>query len=334
MSFDRLGRREFITLLGGSAAWPIAARGQQPGMPVVGWLSGRNSETDALLLPTFRQALNAQGFIEGRNVAIEYRWADGQPDRLPFLAADLMRSPAAVIVAVGIDVQGLRAAQAAAATTPIVFIITEDPVTSGLVASLNRPGGNLTGVLNLQSQSVPKRLGFLRELLPPAATVAVLANPKRSARTSETETHGVEEAARAAGLQIKILSAGTEQELGESFANLAQMRADALFVLVDPFLFSRANQIVAAAARLMLPAMYHRREFVTAGGLMSYGPNAEEGYRVLGEYAGRVLKGMKPGDLPIQQSSKLELVINLNAAKALGLTVPPSLLAIADEVIE
>jgi putative ABC transport system substrate-binding protein len=328
-------RREFIGLLGGAAAaWPLMARAQQAAMPVVGWLSGRNSETDALLLPTFRQALNAQGFIEGRNVAIEYRWADGQPDHLPFLAADLMRSPAAVIVAVGIDVQGIRAAQAAAATIPIVFIITDDPVTSGLVASLNRPGGNLTGVLNLQSQSVPKRLGLLRELLPRAATIAFLVNPLRSARATETEVKGVEEAARAAGLQIRILNAGTEEELGESFASLAQMRADALIVEVDPFLFSRANKIVATAARLMLPAAYHRREFVAAGGLMSYGPNAEEGYRVLGEYAGRILKGVKPRDLPIQQSIKLEFVINLKAAKALGLTVPPGLLAAADEVIE
>jgi putative ABC transport system substrate-binding protein len=327
-----LQRREFITLLGGAAAaWPLAARAQQP-MPVIGWLSGRTSETDALVQPAFRQALNAQGFVEGRNVAFEYRWADGQYDRLPALAADLARRPVDVVVAVGTDVQGLRAAQVASPRTPIVFIIGEDPVTSGLVSSLNRPGGNLTGVLALLSQPVPKRLGLLRELLPRATTIAVLMNPAVDARRDLQSQ--AEEAARAVGLQTKILSASTDRELDASFASLGQIRADALFVLVDPFLFSRANQIIAAAARLMLPASYFRREFVTAGGLMSYGSNTEEGYRVLGDYTGRVLKGVKPGDLPIQQPSKLDLVINLKTAKALGLAIPPSLLAIADEVIE
>ena len=324
-------RSEFITLLGGAAAWPFAA-GAQQAMPVIGWLSSRTSETDALVLPAFRQGLNAQGYVEGRNVAVEYRWANAQDDRLPALAADLVRRPVAVIVAVGNSVPWTRAAKAANTTIPIVLIIGGDPVKLGLVANLNRPGGNITGVTTFMQILGPKRLGLLHELLPRATTIAVLVNPSLPGSTSEAAD--LQEPARALGLQIKIFSATTERDLDAAFASLAQMRADALVVMTGPFFFTHSDQIVASAARLALPTLYFRREFAAAGGLMSYGSNADDTYRVLGDYAGRILKGEKPRDLPVQQPTKFEMVLNLKTAKALRLEMPDNLLALADEVIE
>ena len=326
-------RREFITLLGGAAtAWPLAARAQQPAMPVIGWLSGRNSETDALILPTFRQGLNAQGYVEGRNVTVEYRFADGQYDRLPALASDFVRRSVAVIVSVAATDRMTRAVHAASTTIPIVFVTGGDPVESGLVPNLNRPGGNMTGVTSFSRELVQKRLGLLHELLPRATTIAVLVNPTDA--TVVSETMGVPEAAHVLGLQTKILNANTDRELDAAFASFVQMRTDALLVTTDPFFFSRADQIIALAARHALPGLYVRREFANAGGLMSYGSKADDNYRVLGEYAGRILKGTKPGDLPVMRPTKFELVINLKTAKALGLNVPMQLQQRADEVIE
>jgi len=328
-------RRKFITLLGGAAAaWPLAARAQQPAtMPVIGWLSTRSAATDALVLPVFRQALNEQGYVEGRDVRIEYRYAGGQLDRLPALAADLVRNRSvAIAIAIGDGAQGARAVQAINAAVPIVGIFGPDPVKDGLVPNLNRPGGNVTGVRVFQSALVPKRLGLLHELLPHSTVLAVLVNPLQD--TAATQTRDVQETARTLGLQTQIINAATEQDLDVAFASLAQMRPDALFITVSPFFFTRMNQIVTSVARLSLPASHFRREFVTAGGLMSYASNTVDTYRVLGDYAGRILKGEKIGDLPIQQPTKFQLVINLRTAKALGLTIPPTLLTLADEVIE
>jgi putative ABC transport system substrate-binding protein len=326
-------RRAFITLLGSAAAWPLAARAQQPGMPVIGWLSSRNSETDALVLPAFRRGLNAQGYIEGRNVTVEYRWADGQYDRLPELAVDLVRRPVALIVAVGTGgTLETRVAQAVGATIPIVFLFAGDPVQEGLVPNVNRPAGNITGVIGFLGQLGPKRLGLMHDLLPHAMTIAVLANPSTTSAASEAAD--LPEAARALGVQVKFLNASTARDLDVAFASLAQMRTEAVLVATDPFFFTRANQIVALAARYSVPALYFRREFTAAGGLMSYGSSAAENYRVVGDYAGRILNGAKPGDLPVQLAAKYELIINLKTARTLGLEVPPGLSASADEVIE
>jgi putative tryptophan/tyrosine transport system substrate-binding protein len=326
-------RREFITLLGGTAAaWPLAAGAQQPTMPVVGWLSSRNSETDALVLPAFRQGLNAQGYIEGRNVTVEYRWADGQYDRVPEFAVDLVRRSVALIVAVGsAGTLETRVAQAVGTTIPIVFLFSEDPVQERIVPNINRPAGNITGVIGFLGQLGPKRLGLLHDLLPHATTIAVLANPSAM---SVSEATDLPEAARALGVQVKILNASTARDLDVAFASLAQTGTDAVLVATDPFFFTRANQIVALAARYSVPALYFRREFTAAGGLMSYGSSAAENYRVLGDYAGRILNGAKPGDLPVQLAAKYELIINLKTARTLGLEVPPGLSASADEVIE
>jgi putative tryptophan/tyrosine transport system substrate-binding protein len=327
-------RREFITLLGGAvAAWPLAARAQQAAIAVIGWLSTRSAATDALVLPVFRQALNDQGYVEGRNVRIEYRYADGQLDRLPALAADLVRDRSvAIAIAIGDGAQGARAVQAINAAIPIVGIFGPDPVKEGVVPNLNRPGGNVTGVRVFQSLLVPKRLALLHELLPHPTVLSVLVNPLQD--TAASQTSDVQETARTLGLQTHVVNAATERELDMAFASLAQIRPDALFVTVSPFFFSRMNQIVTSVARLSLPASHFRREFVTAGGLMSYASNTADTYRVLGDYAGRILKGEKAGDLPIQQPTKFQLVINLKTAKALGLTIPATLLATADEVIE
>jgi putative tryptophan/tyrosine transport system substrate-binding protein len=331
---NHIRRRDFISLLGSAAAaWPVAARAQQqPAIPVIGWLSGRNAESDAILLPGFRQGLNAQGFVEGRNVMVEYRWADGQYDRLPALAADLVGRRVAVIVASGQGELGTPAAQAASSTIPIVFAIGNDPVRLGLVASFNRPGGNVTGIVNINPLLGQKRLGFLHDLLPRATTIAVLVNPTNA--PGAPEVTDVRDAARAIGLQIRILNASTERDLDTAFTKLAQMRADALFVVADPFFATRASRIVAEAARQAIPTMYALREFVVAGGLISYATSRDETFRKLGEYTGRILKGVKPADLPIDQSTKFELAINLKAAKALGLTIPETLLVQADEVIQ
>jgi putative tryptophan/tyrosine transport system substrate-binding protein len=325
-------RREFISLLGGAAAWPLAARAQQTSMPVVGFLNGQSPEGYAERLRGFRQGLKEAGYVEGENVAIEYRWADNQTDRLPQLAADLIRRSVAVIATSGGPASAF-AVKAATANIPIVFIVNEDPVKLGLVTSIARPGGNLTGINIFLSELVAKRLGLLRELMPAATRVAVLVNPADAAIT-ETTLRDVDAAARTLGLQIQIVRASTGREINAAFATLAGARPDALFVGADPFFAARRVQLANLASHHSIPATYAVREIVEAGGLMSYGSNLADAFRQVGVYAGRILKGAKPADLPVVQSSKFELVINLATAMMLGLEVPPSLLARADEVIE
>jgi putative ABC transport system substrate-binding protein len=327
-----IGRREFITLLGGAAAvWPRAARTQQTAMPVIGLLDPRSADAFAEGVRAFRQGLKDAGFVERENVAIEYRWADDQIDRLTELAAELVRRQVAVIVTTGGAAPAL-AAKAATTTIPILFNTAEDPVRLGLVASLARPGGNLTGTNFFSGELAAKQLALLRELVPAAARVAVLVNP--TGFTIETTMRDLEPAARAMGVQIQILNASTSSEIDEAFATLGRERHDALFVGADPFFVSRRVQMVQMAARHMVPATYALREFAEIGGLISYGSSITDARRQLGVYAGRILKGAKPADLPVVQSSKLELVINHQTARMLGLTVPDKLLAAADEVIE
>jgi putative ABC transport system substrate-binding protein len=324
-------RREFLGVLGGAAAaWPVVAHAQQTAMPVVGFLNSASSDGYADRVRAFRQGLNEAGYVEGRNVAIEYRWADGVNDRLPAMAAELIRRKVTVIAANG---AAAVAAKAATTTTPIVFTSGDDPVRIGLVASLNRPGGNLTGVVSLDAELLPKRLELLHELLPSAALVAVLLNPA-NARRSENLTRDVEAAARAIGLQIKVLHASTERDFDAAFATLAQLHAAGLVIGTDAFFNSRTEQLAALALRQAVPTIYQYREFTMAGGLMSYGGSGTDTYRQAGVYTGRILKGEKPADLPVQQAVKAELFVNLKTAKALGIIVPPSLLARADEVIE
>jgi putative tryptophan/tyrosine transport system substrate-binding protein len=326
-------RREFITLLGGAATWPLAARAQQPAMPVIGFLDPRSLHyTLADQQRAFRQGLKDAGYVEGENVVIEYRWAEGQIDRLPALAAELVRRRVAVITTGGGPAAAL-AAKAATTTIPIVFVVGEDPVKLGLVASLARPGGNLTGINLVIGELTAKRLGLLRELVPGAARVAVLVNPANTAN-AETTLRDVEPAARAMGLQIQILKASTSREIEAAFATFVGERPDALFVGNDAFLISRRVQLVHLATRHAIPATYTARDFAEVGGLMSYGSNITDAYRQIGVYAGRILKGAKPAELPVVQSTKFELVINLPTARMLGLTVPDKLLAAADEVIE
>jgi putative ABC transport system substrate-binding protein len=324
-------RRDVLGLLGGAVAgFPLPTLAQQQ-LPVIGILSSRSRATDPLLLAVIRQGLNDTGFVEGRNVAIEYRWAEGKYDRLAALASDLVRRKVAVIVTIGGDVSAL-AAKAATATLPVVFTVATDPVRSGLVSSLHRPGGNLTGSSGFQAEMEPKRLELLRELRPDATTIGILVNP--NVAYIDNQINDIRSAAASIGREIPILNASTIAEIDAAFATLRQMRADALSVAIDPFFFDRATQIVVLAARHAVPALYFRREFAAVGGLMSYGSNADESYRVLGVYAGRILKGEKPGDLPIQLPTKFELVINLSTARALALDVPATLLARADEVFE
>ncbi len=324
-------RRDVLALLSGAVAgFPLPTLAQQQ-LPVIGILSSRSRATDPLLLAVIRQGLNDTGFVEGRNVAIEYRWAEGKYDRLAALASDLVRRKVAVIVTIGGDVSAL-AAKAATATLPVVFTVATDPVRSGLVSSLHRPGGNLTGSSGFQAEMEPKRLELLRELRPDATTIGVLVNP--NVAYIDNQINDIRSAAASIGREIAILNASTIAEIDAAFATLRQMRADALSVAIDPFFFDRASQIVVLAARHAVAALYFRREFAAVRGLMSYGSNADESYRVLGVYAGRILKGEQPGDLPIQLPTKFELVINLSTARALGLDVPASLLARADEVIE
>jgi putative ABC transport system substrate-binding protein len=325
-------RREFITLLGsGVAGWPLAARAQQRAVPVIGVLSSRSPAVDTSLIAVIRQGLNEAGFVEGQNVALDYRWAEAQFDRLARLAADLVHQQVAVIVAIGGE-QPALAAKAATATIPIVFATGSDPIRGGLVTSLNRPGGNITGVVSLLEME-PKRLELLRQLRPHATTTAVLVNPGNLPQ-AEFQVVDIQAAARNVGQEITILNARTIREIDAAFATLAQMRDTALLVVADPLFFTRVTQLVVLTARHAIPTLYSRREFAAAGGLMSYGPNIKEDYRVLGVYAARILKGEKPGDLPIQRSTKFELVINLSTATALSLEIPDKLLALADEVIE
>jgi ABC-type uncharacterized transport system substrate-binding protein len=328
-----MSRREVITLLSGTViTWPRAARAQQPAMPVVGFLNSQSPDTLADRLRGFHRGLKESGFVEGENVSIDYRWAENQVDRLPVLAAELVRRRVAVIATTG-GPGVVLAAKAATTTIPIVFVVPEDPVRSGLVASLARPDGNATGVNLLSLELVAKRLELLRQMVPGAVRVAVLVNSANSA-FAETTSKDVEPAARAMGLQIQFLKASTSREIDAVFVTLARQRPDALFVGNDPFFTSRRVQLANAAAHHSIPSTFGSREIVEAGGLMSYGVNIVDAWRQLGAYVGRILKGAKPTDLPILQSSKFELVINVQTARTLGLDVPDSLLARADEVIE
>jgi putative tryptophan/tyrosine transport system substrate-binding protein len=326
-------RREFITALGGAAAaWPIAARAEQPAMPVVGFLSARSARDSALLLPAFHQGLKEAGYVEGQNVAIEYRWADDHYDRLPAMAADLVRHKAAVIVA-AVSASAL-AAKAATSTIPIVFTIGGDPVRLGLVAGLKRPGGNATGVSLLTVELLPKRLELLREVIPNVTAIGVFVNP--ASPTIDIQLREIQDAAHSLGLQLHVVNATSERDFDRAFATFVQLQAGGLVLGSEPLFSGRGHsvQLGVLAARHALPAIAEVREFVAAGGLMSYGISFAAGYRLVGVYVGRILKGEKPADLPVQQSTKVELVINLKATKALGLTFPLSLLGRADEVIE
>ena len=325
-------RRTFIALLGGvAAAWPLAARAQQAGMPVIGFLGSESPNQFVGRLRAFRQGLYEVGFVDGRNVAIEYRWAESQYDRLRGLATDLVRRQVTVVVAT--TTPATLTAKAATTTIPVVFLTGIDPVEAGLVASLNRPGGNLTGVANLSVEVGSKQLELLHELVPTATVIALLVNPTNRI-LAETLSRDLQAAGRAISQQIRIVSAGTERDIDTIFADLVQQGVGALVVGNDPFFNSRPDQLVALAARHKVPAIYPYREFVTAGGLMSYGSSLADAYRQVGVYTGRILKGEKPADLPVQQSTKVELIVNLKTAKTLGLTIPLPLIGRADEVIE
>jgi putative ABC transport system substrate-binding protein len=326
-------RREFIALIGGgaAAAWPFAARAQQPAVRTIVYLSSRSAESDASMLVAVRRGLNATGYIEGQNLAIEYRFADAQYDRLPAMLAELTRRQPAVIIFAGLGAnmsQGLRDSP-----IPIVFNAGFDPVRTGLIASINRPGGNLTGVLSLTSELTGKHFERLHELVPKAATFGVLQNPVLRSSDSRVPSDATEAAARL-GLRLRFINADTDDELEDIFAGLGRQQIEALVVVTSPFFLIRARVIARLAANYRVPAIYVRREFADAGGLMSYGYDVGDSYRQIGVYAGRILRGEKPSELPVIMPTKFEFVINLSAAKALGLVVPPTLLAVADEVIE
>jgi putative ABC transport system substrate-binding protein len=324
-------RREFISLFGGAAAWPLAARAQQPAVPVIGYLNSASPEVDAARLTGLRRGLNQSGYVEGRNLVIEYRWAENQADRLPALAADLVQLRVAVIVTPGLV--ATLAAKAATTSIPIVFLVGNDPVQLGLVASLNPPGGNLTGYNVLLGELGSKGLALLHELVPGIATIGFLGNPNNPA-VFELMTRDVLAAAPVIGVKVRTLKAATDREIDVAFVSVAQERTGALLVGNDLFFNSRIEQLVALAARHAIPTMYPVREFVVAGGLISYGGSLTENYRQVGLHTGRILKGEKPADLPVQQETKLELTINRKTANALGLQIPDKLLALADEVIE
>jgi putative tryptophan/tyrosine transport system substrate-binding protein len=325
-------RREFIFTLGGAAAWPLAVRAQQSAMPVIGYLGSESPDAFAGRLRAFRQGLSEAGYVEGKNVAIEYRWAANQFDRFPALLADLVRREVTVIVAVT-GTPPVLAAKAATTTIPIVFVTAGDPVALGLVASLNRPGGNLTGVATLTVQLGPKQLEILHELVPTATIIALLVNPT-NATNAETLSRDLQAAARTLGLQLHVLHASTERDFDTVFATLSRLRAGALVIGSDPFFNSRSQQLAALAFRHAMPTMYPFREYAIAGGLISYGNSFADAHRQVGVYTSRILKGEKPADLPVQQSTKVELILNLRTAKTLGLTVPLPLLGRADELIE
>jgi putative ABC transport system substrate-binding protein len=320
-------RREVITLLGAATAlWSLSTRAQQPAMPVIGYLSARSPEDTAHLVDAFRRGLGADGFVEGQNVTIEYRWALGQYDRLPAMAAELVRRPVAILATTGGEPAAL-AAKAATSTIPIVFLIGGDPVKLGLAASYNRPGGNATGMNILTATMEPKRLGLLREMVPRAVTIGVLLNPNFGPAASQLRD--LQEAARAISVQIHVLNAATDRELDAVFETVSQQHIPALAVTADPFFDTRRDKLVALAARHAVSTIYHFREFTAAGGLMSYGVDSLETYRQVGVYAGQILKGAKPADLPVLQPSKFEFLINLKAAKALGVKISDNLLSLA-----
>ena len=324
-------RRKFIALVGGAAAWPLVARAQENKVPVVGLLGATTAQGYAAQLTAFRQGLSEASFVDGRNVAIEYRWAEDQYDRLPAMAADLVRRQVAVIATIGGNAASL-AAKAATATIPVVFHGSVDPVEAGLVASLNRPGGNVTGVVTLNIDTGQKRLELLHELLPAATTIGLLLNPTNA--VAEIQSKDLQAAARTLGLQLRIVHASTEHDFDPAFTTLSQARAGGLVIGTDGFLVSQSAQLAALAVRHALPAIFQYRAFVTAGGLMSYGGSVTDSYRLSGVYTGRILKGEKPADLPVQQATKVELIINLKTAGTLGITPPITLLGRADEVIE
>jgi putative ABC transport system substrate-binding protein len=328
-----IGRRHFVSVLGGAmVAWPLEVRAQQPPMPMIGWLSSGSRETDdAVRLPGFRRGLNEAGYAEGRNVAIEYRRAEEQLERVPALAADLVNRRVSLIVAAGSPVVAL-VAKSATKSIPIVFLNSADPVQLGLVASLNRPGGNVTGVTTVSGELEAKRLGLLRELVPSATSIAVLVNPTRPGLDAQLAQ--IEHAARLLGLSLHVLKASSEGDLDAAFATLIQLRAGGLIITTDALFTDRHDQIVALTRRYSVPAMFNFREFAVTGGLISYGPSFGESYREMGILAGRILRGEKPADLPVIQSTKFAMVINIKTAKALGIEVPISMQMLADEVIE
>ncbi len=326
-------RREFITLLGGAAAaWPLVARAQQAPMPVMGFMDSGSPVPNAQLVAALKQGLNESGYVEGQNLSIEYRWAEGNYSRLPELATDLVRRQVAVIVATGGEPSG-RAAMAATSNIPIVFDAGGSPVEQGMVASLNRPGGNMTGVNQMAEELVTKELGLLHELVPKAHVIGVLVDPNNATR-SDAIVKNAQKAVSALGCTMEVLAAGSDEGIDKAFATLAQKHIGALFVGPNAFFYNRRDRIIALAARHAVPTLYVRREFAASGGLMSYGTSLPDTYRQVGVYAGRILKGAKPADLPVVQPTKFDLVINLKTAKALGLEIPPTLLARADEVIE
>jgi len=326
-------RREFLGALGGAVSWPVAARAQPP-RPVIGFLNAASADQFTHVVDAFRLGLNESGYVEDRNVAIEYRWADGQYDRLPALATDLVGRRVSVI-ATGSNILAAAAAKAATATIPIVFMMGTDPVKSGLVASLSRPGGNITGITTLNMELAPKRLEVLHELVPTTTTMAVLINPINDPAVVENETRHAQTTARILGLQtIHILQASTERDLASAFSILIQRRAGGLAISADTFFSGKSAELATLAFRHAVPTISPYREFAKAGGLMSYGASITDLYRLVGVYTGRILKGEKPADLPVQQAGKVELIVNLKTAKALGIAFPPSLLARADEVIE
>jgi len=332
MHFDQLRRREFITLLGGAAAaWPLAARAQQPAMPVIGFMSARSPEDSVHLLEAFRRGLEERGFVEGRNVVIEYRWARGDYDRLPDMAVDLVSRRVNVLTAVGGD-PSPRAAKRATASIPIVFGMGGDPVKDGLVESFNRPGGNVTGMTLMTNLMEPKRFGLLRDLVPDARLVGVLVNPNFA--PSARQLQQIEEAAGRIGQRLVVAQASTDAELDAGFVALVKRRADALLVAADPYFDTRRDRIVGFARRERLPAIYQFREYVLAGGLLSYGISITDAYRQFGVYTATILNGAKPADLPVLQPTKFELVINLKTAKDVGVKISDNLLSLADEVIE